>query len=181
MESNTLGYVKFKASGNIYPYVDKDETGYCIFDPVSLKKEWVVSSKYLEEVTEQDEKSPVETVPHVKNPYAYKGKEHLKHMVVDGVGKGVETITNELGGKQSKVSYRFDLLDAKSMFEMTKVLHEGAIKYGEDNWRLISVQEHLNHLIIHAYAYLAGDKSDEHLSHILCRAMFAQGVELQKG
>jgi len=29
---------------------------------------------------------------------------------------------------------------------------------------------------MHVYAYLAGDRSDEHLSHIMCRAMFAQGV-----
>jgi 2-hydroxychromene-2-carboxylate isomerase len=34
-------------------------------------------------------------------------------------------------------------------------------------------------LIMHAYAYLAGDRTDEHLSHAMCRAMFAQGVALQ--
>ena len=33
-------------------------------------------------------------------------------------------------------------------------------------------------MIIHAYAYLAGDNTDEHLSHIMCRAMFAQAVEI---
>lgn len=101
-------------------------------------------------------------------------------IIVEGVGKDSPTITNEKGGKQSKVLYRYDLLDPISMFEMTKVLTEGAEKYGEDNWRNITVREHLNHLIIHAYAYLAGDNSDEHLSHIMCRAMFAQGVEKQE-
>jgi hypothetical protein len=98
---------------------------------------------------------------------------------VEGVGKDSPTITNEQGGKQSKVLYRFDLLDPKAMFEMTRVLEEGARKYGEYNWRLIDVRDHLNHMIIHAYAYLSGDKSDEHLSHIMCRAMFAQAVEIQ--
>lgn len=99
---------------------------------------------------------------------------------VEGVGKDAPTVVNDKGGKQSKVLYRYDLLDPKAMFEMTKVLAEGAIKYGEDNWRDIDVRDHLNHMIIHAYAYLAGDKSDDHLSHIMCRAMFAQAVEIQE-
>jgi hypothetical protein len=100
--------------------------------------------------------------------------------VVEGVGKDAPTVTNERGGKQSKVLYRFDLLDPRAMFEMTKVLAEGAEKYGEDNWRNIDVRDHLNHLLVHTYAYLAGDKSDEHLSHIMCRAMFAQAVAIQE-
>ncbi len=98
--------------------------------------------------------------------------------VVEGVGRDSPTVVNEKGGKQSKVLYRFDLLDPGAMFEMTKVLKEGAEKYGDNNWRNIPVEDHLNHMLIHAYAYLAGDKSDEHLSHIMCRAMFAQAVEL---
>lgn len=96
----------------------------------------------------------------------------------DIVSPDVETHVNEAGGKQSKVPVRFDLIDAKALFEMAKVLHEGAEKYGENNWRLISVEDHLNHLIMHAYAYLAGDRTDEHLSHIMCRATFAQGVAI---
>jgi hypothetical protein len=86
---------------------------------------------------------------------------------------------NVAGGKQSYIPTRFDLIDARALFQQAKVLHEGAVKYGADNWRLISVEDHLNHLIMHAYAYLAGDRSDEHLSHIMCRATFAQGVVLQ--
>ncbi len=61
---------------------------------------------------------------------------------------------------------------------MTRVLAEGAEKYGADNWRNIDVNDHLNHLIIHAYAYLSGDRSDEHLSHVMCRAMMAQAVAI---
>ncbi|PYE51558.1 hypothetical protein HUB98_05975 [Paenibacillus barcinonensis] len=99
--------------------------------------------------------------------------------VVKGVGKDAPTVTNELGGKQSQVLYRFDLLNPAAMFEMTKVLKYGADKYGADNWMNIEVRDHINHMLIHAYAYLAGDTSDEHLSHIMCRAMFAQAVELK--
>lgn len=31
----------------------------------------------------------------------------------------------------------------------------------------------MNHVIQHLYAYLAGDDSDDHLSHAILRAMFA--------
>lgn len=89
------------------------------------------------------------------------------------------TTTNEKGGSQSDIPVRFDLIDAKAMFEMAKVLDHGARKYGENNWRLISVEDHLNHALMHIFAYLAGDETDEHLSHILCRATFALGVSLQ--
>lgn len=100
---------------------------------------------------------------------------------IDGVGPDAPAVFNEKGAGQSSTPYRFDLIDAPAMFKMTAVLKEGADKYGENNWRGIPVEDHLNHLIIHAYAWLAGDRSDEHLSHILCRAMFAQAVALQDG
>ena len=86
--------------------------------------------------------------------------------------------TNAKGGSQSHIPARFDLIDGKALFAMAAVLHQGAEKYGPNNWRLIDVEDHLNHLIMHAYAYLSGDRSDEHLSHIMCRAMFAQAVEI---
>ncbi len=100
--------------------------------------------------------------------------------IEDAAAKDIETHTNEKGGSQSHIPVRFDLVDGKAMFAMAAVLHEGAEKYGANNWRLIDIEDHLNHLIMHAYAYLSGDKTDDHLSHILCRAMFAQGVELQE-
>ncbi|MDD3414846.1 MAG: DUF5664 domain-containing protein [Lachnospiraceae bacterium] len=99
--------------------------------------------------------------------------------IIKGVGKDAEIVVNENGGKQSKVDYRFDLLDPKAMFEITKVLKEGFDKYGSDeNWRRIPIKEHINHLIIHLYAYLAGDTQDEHLSHACCRAIFALAVDI---
>lgn len=100
--------------------------------------------------------------------------------VIKGVGQDAPTVVNGNGGRQSAVLYRFDLLDPKAMFEMTRVLDEGFKKYGAgENWRKISIADHLNHMLIHAYAFLAGDTSDDHLSHIMCRAMFAQAVALQ--
>jgi hypothetical protein len=88
--------------------------------------------------------------------------------------------TNEKGGGQSHIPVRFDLIDAKAMFEVAAVLHEGAEKYGADNWRLIDIEDHLNHLLTHVYAYLAGDRSDDHLSHAACRAIFALADKLER-
>lgn len=97
--------------------------------------------------------------------------------MIEGVGREAPVTVNEEGGKQSKVLYRFDLADPVAMFEMTRVLQEGAEKYGDDNWRLIPVNDHLNHMLIHVYAYLAGDRQDDHLAHALCRALFAVAVD----
>lgn len=106
---------------------------------------------------------------------------NIDRMIQDIVAPDAPVTTNEHGGSQSDVPVRFDLIDAKAMFEMAKVLDHGAKKYGANNWRLIPVEDHLNHLLMHAYAYLAGDRTDDHLSHALCRATFALGVSLQPG
>ena len=90
---------------------------------------------------------------------------------LEGVGPDAPVVTNEKGGKQSKVLGRFDLLPPRALIEVAKVLEEGANKYGEENWRQIESRSHLNHILQHAAAYLANDNSDDHLSHLCCRAM----------
>jgi hypothetical protein len=98
---------------------------------------------------------------------------------IKGVSKDAPKITNEHGGGQSAVSYGFDCLDPKAMFQMTEALEEGRKEYGKDNWRKIPVDDHLNHLMIHVMAYMAGDRQDDHLGHAMCRAMFACAVDLE--
>jgi hypothetical protein len=94
-------------------------------------------------------------------------------LTIDNVGRNLPIMVNKQGGKQSQVYYAFDALDPKAMFAMCQVLLEGRRKYGNDeNWRKVPPKEHLNHLLVHAFAWMAGDTSDEHLSHIMCRAMF---------
>lgn len=116
------------------------------------------------------------------------GKNHLTRKKIleamskkiEGAGKDTEITTNLQGGSQSKIPYRFDLLDGPALAAAAKVLQEGAEKYGENNWRLIPVHDHLNHLLMHTFAYLSGDTQDDHLSHILCRAIFALGVNIDQ-
>jgi hypothetical protein len=77
------------------------------------------------------------------------------------------------GAKESKLHERYDLLPPEAMRRLGKVLAYGANKYGDDNWHGIPLKAHLNHLIRHAIEYLAGDKSEDHLGHVLCRAAMA--------
>ena len=98
---------------------------------------------------------------------------------IEGVNHG-ETTTNPQGGKQSRLDYRFDLIDAKAMFDLARVMHEGTKKYEKDNWRKISTDDHLNHALSHIWAHLAGDKQDNHLGHALTRVMMALAVSMQK-
>lgn len=92
---------------------------------------------------------------------------------VVGVGPTAPTVTNEQGGKQSDSPYRMDLVPAQAIFTVANILKTGAEKYGENNWRKITVEDHLNHALVHAYAYLAGDSTDDHLGHFACRALMA--------
>lgn len=97
--------------------------------------------------------------------------------VIAGVGPDAPTVTNDAGGKQSAVPYRCDLLPPRALLDVAAVLKGGADRYGDDNWRAIGRRDHLNHALTHVYAYLAGDRSDDHLSHAACRLLFAMETE----
>ena len=84
-----------------------------------------------------------------------------------------EVIENENGGKQSKAQYAFHLIDTEAILRLAEVLQHGASRYARDNWRKIPAEEHFNHALIHWYAFLQGDQTDDHLGHFFCRAMMA--------
>lgn len=52
-----------------------------------------------------------------------------------------EIVTNEHGGKQSKVAYGFHLCDYDALFSLAEVLQYGASRYTRDNWRKIPSAE----------------------------------------
>lgn len=96
----------------------------------------------------------------------------MDHRIGD-LGPNSEIETNARGGKQSKLDYAFHLLDPVANLELAKVVAEGVKRYPRDNWRLIEVEDHLNHAMTHINAFLAGDNQDNHLTHALCRLHFA--------
>jgi hypothetical protein len=95
-----------------------------------------------------------------------------------GVGPDAPTVVSENGAKQSAAPYRFDLIDGPALFDLAAILSTGAEKYGIDNWRGLPTRDHVNHALMHLYAYLAGDGQDNHLGHAFCRLMFAVATEL---
>lgn len=90
---------------------------------------------------------------------------------VKGVSPDAKTVTNERGGQQSESLYAFHLIDSGALLALAEIMQKGASKYKRDNWRKIPSEEHFNHMLIHYYAYLAGDRTDDHLAHFFTRAM----------
>lgn len=90
---------------------------------------------------------------------------------VKGVSPDEPTVTNAWGGKQAESAYAFHLCDPDAMLAMAEVMKQGAEKYERDNWRKLPAEEHFNHMVIHWYAWLKGDRTDDHLAHMLTRAM----------
>ena len=105
----------------------------------------------------------------------------LEEMDVALMKRSAEGIlTNANGAKQTDLRARYDLLPALAVAEVAGVLNRGAEKYGEDNWRGLSVNEILNHVIGHAIAYLrTGDEED--LAHAATRGLMALEIHLGGG
>jgi hypothetical protein len=92
---------------------------------------------------------------------------------VPGVGPDAPIVENDRGGKQSHVAYRYDLIPPEVLERMARIFDYGAKRYDTDNWKKISTEEHLNHVMVHLVAYRAGDRSDDHLGHMMWRAQAA--------
>lgn len=96
------------------------------------------------------------------------------------IGPDAPITTNERGGSQSFLPCRFDLIDAAAERRLAEILHYGAAKYGDNNWRKISTDDHINHALNHINAHRAGDQTDDHPGHAYCRMMMALAVHLSK-
>lgn len=61
---------------------------------------------------------------------------------------------------------RFDLISPVGLRRLAQTCHEGAVKYDDFNWEKgMPIADLLNHAISHIYAYLSGDRSEDHLAH----------------
>lgn len=61
---------------------------------------------------------------------------------------------------------RYDLITPIGLRALAETYAEGAEKFGEGNWENgMPVTDMLNHALTHIYAFLGGDRSEDHLGH----------------
>lgn len=108
---------------------------------------------------------------------------HLSSKGIHGLGPTDKVETNAAGGRQSESPYRAELLPPRALLRAAEVLAHGERKHprkdtkAPPNWHLIPIEEHIGRAQAHLLAYMAGDTSDDHLTHALCRLLFACELE----
>lgn len=101
---------------------------------------------------------------------------------MEHLGNNGEIKANSNGGKQHHRPYRCQALPPKALLEVGKVRYIGfnQLGYSDDNYKQIELTEHLGRALTHIFAYLAGDKSNDHLSHAACRILFALEMDIEQ-
>lgn len=95
---------------------------------------------------------------------------------------GLPVQTTETGGKQHKRPYRMQAVPPRAILEVGKVREKAYSEYGypDENYKQIDIRENVGRAIMHLYAWLAGDSSNDHLSHAATRCLFALEQELEQ-
>lgn len=89
-----------------------------------------------------------------------------------------EQVELKTGVKYDSGKPRMELLSPFALEEMAKVMTMGAVKYGDENWRMgLSWRRVLGAVLRHVFAYMRREDKDpetglSHLAHASCGLMF---------
>lgn len=159
--------------GSVAEFIYARQNNIPVYVHEAPKKEELAKK---EELTSDVESVTKENYPPTTNSKTPKAK----NSIFDAADPNCETVTHPNGASESKTNLRFDLLPPVEIATIAKILGEGSVKYGEDNWHGITTESNLNHALQHIYAFLAGDESDDHLGHAATRLLFAMWKENNK-
>ena len=84
-------------------------------------------------------------------------------------------VANASGGKQHFRPYRAQALPPRALLSVAHVRQVGhdELGYEDENYKQIPKEEHIGRALTHIFAFLAGDETNDHLSHAACRILFA--------
>ncbi len=81
------------------------------------------------------------------------------------------------GAKRSTIPVRCDLIPANALMAVAEAMAEGAVRYGDHNWKGLPPEEILNHAMRHLYLHMAGDRKEPHLRNAAANVLMLLSME----
>lgn len=99
-----------------------------------------------------------------------------------GLSDNLEIKANENGGLQHERPFRSQALFFRALLEISRLRHDAVVNkgYDDENYKLIPKKDHIGRALTHIFAYMVGDKSNDHLVHAACRILMALELELEE-